>query len=217
MRRKHRKESYHNLDTMMKMLNPYDFAKEHRLFTYAFDMKGGAIFFGIGAIGSKFCCIKCKMAKDDFINDKSLEGGPLRTVGDCRCNADLYDKASKLHTGKNKLSSAKFFNCEKPPMDKSLPNETLILEVFPTMPLHSKLGIVNLLFDTLDDFLEIIGAPIRAIDWAMECGLIQQAYYGGKVQFNGNGCSKLLNSIDKLYKLLLDNDLQIKLLWKHPL
>ena len=135
------KESYHNLDTMMKMLNPYDFAKEHRLFTYAFDMKGGAIFFGIGAIGSKFCCIKCKMAKDDFINDKSLEGGPLRTVEDCRSNADLYDKAVKLHTGKNKLSSAKFFNCEKQPLDKSLPGKTLILDVFPTMPLHSKLGI----------------------------------------------------------------------------
>ena len=76
------------------------------------------------------------------------------------------------------------------------------------MPLHAKLGIVNLQFDTLDEFLEMIGSPIRAIDWAIECGLIQQAYYGGKVQFNGNGCSKLLNSIDKLYKLLLDNDLQ---------
>ena len=155
----------------MKMLNPYDFSKEHRLITYAFDMKCGAVFFGIGSIGSKFCCIKCKMAKDDFINDKALEGGELRTVGDTRHSATLYDEASKLHTGKKKLSSAKFFSVEHQPLDKSLPDATLILDVFPTMPLHAKLGIVNLLFDILDEFLEIINAPIRAIDWAMECDL----------------------------------------------
>lgn len=80
----------------MNLLNPYNFLNEHRLFTYAFDMKGGAVFFGIGAIGSKYPCIKCKMAKEDFINDTSLEGGELRTVEDIRHNADLYEKASNF-------------------------------------------------------------------------------------------------------------------------
>ena len=147
------------------------------------------------------------MPSREFINDRELVGGPLRPIGDIRHYAKLFKIALQSHTKKKKLSSAEFFNCEEQPLDKTLPDKCLLLKVLPPMPLHIKLGIVNMLFDALDDFLELIGAPIRSINWAMECGLIAAAYYGGKVQFNGNGCNTLLNSLDKLHKLLLDNNL----------
>ena len=121
------------------------------------------------------------MPSRDFKKDVALVGGPLRKIEDIRRNANLFQLALQSHTKKKKLSSAEFFNCERVPVDKSLPNDCLVLQVLPPMPLHIKLGIVNMLFDALDDFLELIDAPIRSIDWAKKCGLIRAAYYGGKV------------------------------------
>ena len=46
-------ESYHNMQTIMALLKHkgYDFLKQHALFSYSFDYKMGAVFFGIGSIG----------------------------------------------------------------------------------------------------------------------------------------------------------------------
>ena len=43
-------ETYHNLETIMSWIKqkPYNFQAEHGLFSYAFDWKCAAIFFGIG-------------------------------------------------------------------------------------------------------------------------------------------------------------------------
>ena len=203
-------ESYHNLSKLWDFLNPYDFLNEHLLVTFAFDMKAAAPFFGIGSIASTYPCLYCTQPKSEFNNDKKLEGGPLRSIGEIKKNALAYKEACKSHGKKTKLSSAEFFSCEEIPIPaKFLPDNCLVLHVLPPMPLHTKLGIVNLLFDVLDDYLEVIGAPIRAIDWAHKCGLIQTMHYGGKVQFNGRGCQTLLNSLDKLYSILLEHDLNM--------
>ena len=42
------RETYNNIKAIMTLLNPYDFQKEHGLFSYAFDWKFAAIFFGLG-------------------------------------------------------------------------------------------------------------------------------------------------------------------------
>ena len=41
-------ETYHNFSVMFEKNKPQDFQTNHRLATYSFDMKGAAIFFGIG-------------------------------------------------------------------------------------------------------------------------------------------------------------------------
>ena len=54
------------------------------MFCYIFDLKLGAVFFGIGPASSTYPCVMCKMPKSEFENDTELEGGPLRTVGEAR-------------------------------------------------------------------------------------------------------------------------------------
>ena len=59
-----------------------------------------------------------------------LEEGPLRTAGETREYALEFQGAVAIHTGKNKLSSARWFNCERLPLDYNLPNECTILSVY---------------------------------------------------------------------------------------
>ena len=74
-------ESHHNLSTITEALKPYDFQKEHALFTYNFDWKCAATFFGKSTAASAYPCLWCILPKKDFINDVNLEGGDLTTIG----------------------------------------------------------------------------------------------------------------------------------------
>ena len=78
-------------------------------------------------IFSTYPCLWCIMPKEDFNTDFALEGGPLRDVGHIIDSAELYQLAVSKHTGKTKLSSADWFNCEYPPCDPNLPRDCTIL------------------------------------------------------------------------------------------
>ena len=69
------------------------------------------------------------------------------------------------------------------------------------MELHLLLGIVNRLFNHLNDILiQIPGNTITAEDWSTECALVGPKLHGG--EFNGNSWKILLNSVDKLEKIV---------------
>ena len=130
-------ESASNLKTVIwDYLKPYDFYATHKLFCYSFDLKCAATFFGIGSIGSTYPCVHCKMKASDFQNDTELEGGDLRTAGENRQLASDYAEAVTNSTSTKKLSSAPWYNCETQLVDKNLPNNVKIIEVFPPPPLH---------------------------------------------------------------------------------
>ena len=62
-----------------------------------------------------------------------LEGGELRTHADIRRLALEYQKADELHqlTHKTKLSSARWYNCERLPLDSDIPDDYTVLSVYP--------------------------------------------------------------------------------------
>ena len=67
------------------------------------------------------------------------------------------------------------------------------------MVLHNMLGIVNDLYNLLDELLEKF--QISASDWAIDAlKLKREKYFGGS--FKGNQCEALLNNLDQLEKLL---------------
>ena len=73
--------------------------------------------------------------------------------------------------------------------------------------MHLKHGLVNETFDVLDRLLEISDSPIRAVAWSNALGLERTGHLGGKLQFNGGDCHKLLISVDKLSILLIEHNL----------
>ena len=79
-----------------------------------------------------------------------LEGGKPRILGEIRRYSKFYQEAVKKHKGKNKLSSAEWFNCEHEPLVNA-PDETEVLSIVAPMELHFLLLIVNLLFDLLNE------------------------------------------------------------------
>ena len=209
-------ENYESLKALFSLLDTYDMKKEHKLFTYAFDWKAAALFFGLGTAASTYPCLWCIMPKRDFALDLQLDqdenpllkGGPLRTIEHIRENAKLYNEAKANHTGKNKLPSIEWFSSEREPIDKNLPGDCLVLDVLPPMSLHLKHGLVNETFDLLDRLLEISNSPISALDWSNVLGLERTGHLGGKKQFNGGDCHKLLFSLDKLLELLTEHHLR---------
>ena len=62
-----------------------------------------------------------------------LEGADLRTQGDIRSNALEFQEAKELHqlTHKTKLSSARWYNCERLPLDSDIPDGCTVLSVYP--------------------------------------------------------------------------------------
>ena len=62
------------------------------------------------------------------------------------------------------------------------------------------LGVVNDLYDCLDNKLKENGISLTAKNWADSLGLSRSTLYGG--QFNGNQCRTLLDNTDKLQKIL---------------
>ena len=105
------------------------------------------------------------------------------------------------------MSSADWFNCENQPIDKTLPDDCLVLHVLAPMSLHKLLGAGNLLYDVLDQILVAMNAPITAENWAVSCSLNRLDHYGGKEQFNGHQIHTLLKNLDKLKTLLNEHNL----------
>ena len=168
--------------------------------TLAADYKVGSSVMGIGQASSSFPCPYCDMPSCQFIKDSNCTGGNLRTLGEIRALAAEYQEDASKSTAAKKLSSAKWKSCETQPLPSSLPDDTFVLDIYPPPPLHTKLGVVNGLFDVLDRILVAKGYEIRAENWSGPLNCTRGQYHGG--QFVGNYCDKLLANLDKLESLL---------------
>jgi hypothetical protein len=83
-------------------------------------------------------------------------------------------------------------------------DNTNVLQLIPTMELHLMLGIVKCLLDDVEIQLANIPGCNLSIDaWIHNKGIQWTAYHGG--QFDGNNCSKILNSIDLLVRLVQEH------------
>lgn len=192
-------ESYSNVKTLLNLIGSSRACICKCI--HAFDMKLANVFLGLGTASSTYPCPWCELSSKDF-NDPIflMTGGNPRTLGSIRKNSLLYKSAVSKHTGKQKLSSAPFKNCEEFPLS-DLPDETWALDVVAPMELHFHIGIVNLLCDLLKKiFLDFKGCTITLATWAGPLGLERSAHYGG--QFDGNQCRKLLENVDRLQDII---------------
>ena len=79
----------------------------------------------------------------------------FRDINSIHENASKCQMAVSEYQGK-KLSSAQFMNCERMPMvHQDNNNKTLTFDLVPPMELHLMLGIVNDLYDHLDELLQV--------------------------------------------------------------
>ena len=192
-------ESYSNLKLFNDLLDLNSLRKaENANFRYAFDMKVSNCFFGMGPCSSKYGCPWCQMMRALWANDPLLAGGILRTLGLIRKYAPLYQAAAANHKGTRKLTPIDYYSCENLPLCDA-PDSTYILELLPCMELHLMIGVVNKLYDNLNDILEK-KSSINATNWSLPLGLKRPRQHDG--EFNGNQCQTLLNNIDKLIELL---------------
>ena len=145
-------EGYHNLKTIIDLINLSTLQSSSNNFKYAFDMKLANVFFGIGTASSTYPCSWCDLPKNYFTNPLlSMENKYLRTIGSIKENALKYQAAASKHKGKKKLTSAPFFSCEQLPLcGSNIDDSTLVIDLLPPMELHILLGITNVaLFPSL--------------------------------------------------------------------
>ena len=196
-------ESQHNLELIWRLtkLNHYNY-------TPAVDIKFTLSANGMGSASSTYPCPHCICKAIDFIKNFFTEQHlrDLRSVGDIKKNAKLYQEKAAAHKGQSKLSSAEWFNCEHAPLmvPADVQDSALILDLNPPQELHLMLGITLELYTELDKALEQNKCTIRAIEWARAVKAEPTAYHGGA--FIGNDCVKLLNGTKKLYEMLQQND-----------
>ena len=117
-------------------------------FINALDMKLALISCGLS--GARYPCVWCDLNKKKFRDDNRRELRELRTVGAMRSYAKEYQEAVKIHKGSGKLSAAPYKSCQYEPL-VALDDSTLIIDVLPPMELHLLLGIVNKLYNHLDE------------------------------------------------------------------
>ena len=197
-------ESYKNLETLTQLIDLCDLIEtDGSTFTFALDYKCGNCLFGLGPASSTYPCPYCDTPSSQFINpnDPTHSGGTLRTLGDIRKEAALYQEAAAKSKSDKKLSSAGYKSCENQPLTSRLPDSTVVLDIYPPPPLHTKLGIVNGLFDTLNGILVAKKKyEFRAEKWSDSLNCTRSQYHGGL--FIGNYCDKLLSNLDKLESML---------------
>ena len=168
-------ESYSNLSQLLKIL---EVQKIKALI--ACDLKVANLLCGIQAHSSKHPCCYCVINSDNL-----ADCGELRTFGSLRQDTFSYkssnQKKAKLHN-----------NSVNEPI---LPEEdhTTVLSIIPPPELNLLLGVVNHLFVGLKKVWPI------AEQWPQMSHVKSVAYHGGD-SFNGPGCHKLLQNIDKLLK-----------------
>merc|ERR1711944_241223 len=129
-----------------------------------------------------------------------------RTFKQISEKAKEYQQKAAAYQGTGKLSSQDWFNCENEPLlmpDGTSPDAT-VLSVVPPSELHYLLGIVNKLYDLLDQRLKENECSITAEDWSKPLNCPRSEHHGG--QFAGEHCVKLLENIKALKELLKMNN-----------
>ena len=168
-------------------------------------MKLANAYIVIGTAASTYPCPWCISHKEDFKSeDYMFTGGDLRTLGQIRENAFLYQSAANKHTGKTKLSSAPYVNCEHPPLC-DLDDSTDVLSFIPPIEFHFHLGVVNKLYDHLHNVIKDCKSSSTAKDWSDSVEVKRPKNHGG--EFNGNQCCYLLAKIDWIENLIEQENL----------
>ena len=198
------KETYHNLKEICTHVDA-DYNDLDRPFDTN-DLKLTPAFLGIGPASSTYPCHCCEMKKIDFGKiEVMLKGGELRTLGSIKANARGYQEALLTYTGKKKMSSAPWKNCENMPLyDFNRLSELLkIIDMMPPPELHMLLGLGNDFFDLLRKRLTTCPRGIQLLkDFCLKWNLERVDYYGSgegdglRGQFAGNGCKTLLDHVD---------------------
>ena len=198
-------ESYWNQDQMTRLI-AFSFLELSSPF-FTNDLSLSPKFCGCSTAMSTCPCPYCRMRRLDFGDFAKIPSrGDPRTVGEIEKYARMYQEASRNHTGKNKLSSQDYFNCENPPLFLHflVPLHFTIMSLMPPPELHILLGMANDFFDLLVDRLSHNPQYINLIkEFLTKAGLKRKEYFTqGRTtfpgQFAGDDCKTLLNKVDLL-------------------
>jgi hypothetical protein len=177
-------ESYSNVKSLLAALNLSSLD-----YLTTLDLKLCNIVSGIQSASSTFPCYICE-AKKPF-----LEESPLRTLGMIRANASQFHE-----DGANFKDAKHYKSCVNEPLFDQ-PGDTLMIELMPPPELHLMLGIVNRIYDALN---EVAGAN-QAYEWGEKHNIIRSQHRGGGLE--GNQCKLLL---EKSEALLIDLPAHLK-------
>ena len=170
-------ESNENVGTILQSLKISTIS-----FCLCADLKLCNICVGKQSHASKFPCTWCG-ASAPYDTE-----APLYTLGQLRQNVrDFRDAGMPLRRAQQ------FQNCVDMPLLEG-PDTTLVLDLIPPPELHLMLGVVNRIFDKLNDSW----GEDRAYKWGIENYIVRAAYRGGSME--GNQCRQLLMKTDLLEK-----------------
>ncbi|PAA78421.1 hypothetical protein BOX15_Mlig010790g22 [Macrostomum lignano] len=187
-------EYYENVQTVLNLLNLEDVS-----FCSSVDMKLANVLLGLQSASSAHPCPWCETPRKEFANPhRSVR---LRTFGSPSCQAAQYQRIEGQRS--SKPSGEPFHNCIRQPL-LNWPDSSNTLEAVPPMELHLLLGLVNRLYDELEQRLTALGPDgVRAAQWAEALHVRRSPYHGS--QFNGNECDRLLGGVDSLRQILADH------------
>ena len=121
-------------------------------------------------------------------------------MGSIRKNALAY-QSNKAITKSKSYSAMKHKSCISEPLI-GYDDSCYVLDIIPPMQLHLMLGIVNRLYNFLDKVLVASKNSMKAKDWSDKLSISRRHYWGG--EFIGNQCSKLLDNVDILERMLVE-------------
>ena len=172
-------ESNENVGTILRALNISSIS-----FCLCSDLKLSNICVGKQSHASKIPCTWCS-ATAPYESD-----APLYTLGKIRRNVTAFRDAGMP------LRKAQLYeNCVQMPLLEG-PDSALVLDLIPPPELHLMLGVVNKIFDSLNEEW----GEDRAYEWGAKNYIIRTSYRGGSME--GNQCRQLLMKLGLLEKAL---------------
>ncbi len=153
-------------------------------FCTASDLKLSACLVGKQMLSCTFNCIWCEGCAPWKTEEKLL------TLGRAKELVGQFDKA-----GRPWKKAMKFQNSVNKPLLQG-PPDTLILDLLPPPELHLMLGVVNKIFDKLNEEW----GEDRAYVWGKSKNIVRAGYRGGSLE--GPMCKKLLGAVDVLQREL---------------
>ena len=187
-------ESYDNIKLLLDEL---DLEKIEHFSTL--DLKALNIICGIESPGAaSFPCPFCETARVDFKSVAEESEIVYRTVGSLDRHYENY-RLKRLNSRAKTLSAKEDKNVKRRHLIKA-PPDVLTLDIFPPMELHLLLGVVNNIYDHLNEALIAIKSPMKLIKWPEALHIQQPKYHDG--DFEGNQCNKLLENLDQLQRMI---------------
>ena len=160
------------------------------------DLSDWNKILGLQSHASTHPCSWCESPKDKW--DRNA---PLRTLGRIRQKAREYQAAcreyqerkanGRLHKTLKKPECANFLNCFEEPLIKGA-DEKSIFDVVPLPELHLMTGVVNHIFNALNDSW----GENRAYEWAKKYSISSDSHHGQG--FKGPSARRLLKVANEL-------------------